>query len=77
MQGHNVYPSFGEIICVADLAEMQLISKSDERVTLLLCIIGIYSNFVWIVQLKDKEGVTVVDTLQKILDKSNQKPDKI
>ena len=77
LQGHNVYPSFGEIICVADLAEMQLISKSDERVTLLLCIIGIYSNFVWIAQLKDQEGVTVVDALQKIIDKSNRKPDKI
>ena len=68
---------FGEIICVADLAEMQLIRKSDERVTLLSCIIGIYRNFVWTARLKDKEGVTVVDALQKIIDKSNRKPNRI
>ena len=56
---------------------MQLIRKSDERVTLLSCIIGIYSNFVWTARLKDKEGVTVVDALQKIIDKSNRKPNRI
>ena len=77
MERHNVYLSFGEIICVADLAEIQLIRKSDQRFTLLLCIIGIYSNFVWTARLKDKEGVTVVDALQKIIDKSNRKPNKI
>ena len=77
MQRHNVYLSFGEIKCVADLAEMQLIRKSDQRFTLLLCIIGIYSNFVWTARLKDKEGVTVPDALQKIIDKSNRKPNKI
>ena len=56
---------------------MQLIRKSDQRFTLLLCIIGIYSNFVWTARLKDKEDVTVVDALQKIIDKYNRKPNKI
>ena len=55
---------------VADLADMQLISKFNRRFRFLLCVIDIFSKYVWVVPLKDKKGVSIVDAFQKILDKS-------
>ena len=49
---------------------MQLISKFRERFIFLLCVIDIFSKYAWVVPLKDKKGVSVVDSFQKILDKS-------
>ena len=57
---------------------MQLISKFNKRFRFLLCIIGIFSKYGWNVPLKDKKGITIVNTFQKILDKSKgRKPNKI
>ena len=41
-----------------------------------MCVIDIYSKYVWVVPLKDK-GVTVTNTFQKVLNKSGCKPYKI
>ena len=49
---------------------MQLISKFRERFIFLLCVIDIFSKYAWVVPLKNKKGVSVVDSFQKILDKS-------
>ena len=43
----------------------------------LLCVIDIFSKYAWVLPLKDKEGVTIVDAFQKRLDDSNRKPNKI
>ena len=43
----------------------------------LLCIIDIFSKYAWVVPLKDKKGVSIVDAFQKILSKSRRKPKKI
>ena len=56
---------------------MQLISKFNKGFRFLLCVVDIFSKYVWIVPLKDKKGVNVVDAFQKILDKSGRKPSKI
>ena len=42
-----------------------------------MCVIDIFSKYVWVVPLKDKNGVNIVDAFQKILDKSGRKPNKI
>ena len=42
-----------------------------------MCIIDIFSKYVWIVPLKDKKCISIVDAFQKILDDSDRKPDKI
>ena len=55
---------------------MQLISKFDKRFRF-LCVIDIFSKYAWVVPLKDKKGVSIVDAFQKILDKSRRKPNKI
>ena len=40
-------------------------------------VIDIFSKYAWVVPLKDKKGVSIVDAFQKILDKSGRKPNKI
>ena len=54
-----------------------LISKFNNGFRSLLCVIDIFSKYAWVVPLKDKKGVSIVDAFQKILDDSNRKPNKI
>ena len=56
---------------------MQLISKFNKGFRFLLCVIDIFSTYAWVVHLKDKKGISIVDAFQKILDKSERKPNKI
>ena len=55
---------------------MQLISKFNKGFRLLLCVIDTFSNYAWVVSLKDKKAVSIVDAFKKIYD-SNRKPNKI
>ena len=73
----TVYSRFKDNIWSADLADMQLISKFNKGFRFLLCVIDIFSKYAWVVPLKDKKGVSIVDAFQKILDDSNRKPSKI
>ena len=73
----TVYSGFIDNIWEADLADMQLISKFNKGFRFLLCVIDIFSKYAWVVPLKDKKGVSIVDAFQKILDDSNRKPNKI
>ena len=56
---------------------MQLISKFNKGFRFLLCVIDIFSKYAWVVPLKDKKGVSIVNAFQKVLDGSNRKPNKI
>ena len=60
-----------------DLADMQLISKFNRGFRFLLCVINIFSKYAWVVPLKDEKSVSIVDTFQKILNKSRREPNKI
>ena len=42
-----------------------------------MCVIDIFIKYSWVVLLKDKKDVSIVDAFQKILDNSNRKPNKI
>ena len=53
---------------------MQLISKFNKGFRFLLCVIDIYSKHAWVVPLKDKKGVSIVNAFQKTLDNSKRKP---
>ena len=46
---------------------MQLISKFNKGFSFLSWAIDIYSKYVWVIPLKDKKGVTITNTFQKIL----------
>ena len=56
---------------------MQLISKYNKGIRYLLCIIDLFSKYVWVVPLKEKKGDTIVNAFQKILDSSKRKANKI
>ena len=78
----TVYSGSRDNIWGADLADTQLISKFNKGFRLLLCVIDIFSKYAWVVPLKDKKGITIVNAFQKILDDStklhsNRKPNKI
>ena len=34
-------------------------------------------KYAWVIHLKDKNGITISNVFQKILDESNQKPNKM
>ena len=72
-----MYYSFKDNIWGVDLAEMQLISKYSKGIRYLLCAIDFFSKFAWVVLLKDKKGVSIVNDFQSILDSSKRKPNKI
>ena len=57
----KVYSSFKDNIWGCDLADMQLISKYNKGIRYLLCAIDLFSKYVFVVPLKDKKGVSVVD----------------
>ena len=56
---------------------MQLISKFNKGFRVLVCVIDIYSKYGWVVPLKVKKGVSIVNAFQKILKESARKPQKI
>ena len=42
-----------------------------------MCVIDIYSKYAWVIPLKDKKGIIISNSFQKILKESNRKPNKI
>ena len=58
---------------------MQSISKFNKGFIFLLCLIDIFSKCAWVIPLKGKKGVTVVNAFQKVWFKedSKRKPNKI
>ena len=56
---------------------MQLISKFNKIFRMLLCVIDIFSKYAWVVPLKDKKCVSIINAFQIILDESGCKPNEI
>ena len=50
---------------------MQLISKFNKGLRFLLCVTDIFSNYAWVVPLKDKKGVSIDNVFQKTLKESD------
>ena len=73
----TVYSGFKDNIWGVDLADMQSLSKYNKGIKYLLCAIDLFSKYAWVVPIKDKKGVSIVDAFQKILKESNRKPNKI
>ena len=73
----KVHSSFRENIRGVDLADMQLLSKFNKRFIFLLYVIYIFSKYAWVIPLKNKKGISIVNAFQKILKESNRKSNKI
>ena len=43
-------------------------SKYNKGIRYLLCAIDLFSKYAWVVPLKNKKGVSIVNTFQSILD---------
>ena len=72
-----MHSSFRDNIWDVDLADMQLLSKYNKGYKFLLCVIDIFSKYAWVIPLKDKKGISIVNAFQKILKESDRKPNKI
>ena len=85
LKKRKVYSSFRDNIWGVGLADMHLLSKFNKRFRFLLCVIDIFSKYPWVIPLKDKKGISIVNAFQKILDDSKrseaedkgQKPNEI
>ena len=73
----KVYSSLKDNIWGADLADMQLLSKFNKGFRFLLCVIDIFSKYAWVIPLKDKKGISIVNAFQELLLNSKRKPNKI
>ena len=56
---------------------MQSLSRKNKSIKYLLCVIDLFSKYAFVVPLKDKKGISIVNTFDKIIKQSNRKPNKI
>ena len=54
-----------------------MVTKFNKGFRFLLCVIDIYSKYAWVIPLNAKKGIAITNDFQKILDKSNRKPNEI
>ena len=59
-----------------ELADMQSLSKYNKRIKCLLYAIDLFSKYAWVVTLKDKRGITIVNAFWKTISKGH-KPNEI
>ena len=56
---------------------MQSLSRKNKGIKYLLCAIDLYSKYAFVIPLKDKKGITIVNAFNKIIKQSDRKPNKI
>ena len=72
----KVCSSFRDNIWGDDLADMQSLTKYNKGNKYLLCAIDLFSKYAWVVPLKDKRVISIVNAFQKIISEG-RKPNKI
>ena len=61
----TVYSRFKDNIWGADLADMQLISNFNKSFRFLLCVIDVFSKYVWVGPLKEKKVLQLLMLFRK------------
>ena len=56
---------------------MQSLSRKNKSIKYLLCAIDLYSKYAFVIPLKDKKGISIVNTCNKIIKRSGKKTNKI
>ena len=51
---------------------MQLLSKCNKGIKYLLFAVDLFSNYAWVVAVKDKEGTNIVNAFKKMLNNSTE-----
>ena len=67
----KVYSQFKDSIWGLDLADTQSLSKKNKGIKYL------FNKYAFVVPLKDKKGISIVNAFNKIIKQSNRKPNKI
>ena len=55
---------------------MQSLSKYNKGIKYLLCVIDLFSKYVWIIPIKDKKGSSIVNAFKKIISKKSEAESK-
>ena len=63
----KVYSQLKDNIWGVDLADMQSLSRKNKGIKYLLCAIDLYSKHVFVIPLKDKKGISIVNAFNKII----------
>ena len=56
---------------------MQSLSRKNKGIKYLSCVIDLYSKYAFVIPLKDKKGISIVNAFNKIIKQSNRRPNKI
>ena len=56
---------------------MQSLSKKNKGIKYLSCAIDLFSKYAFVIPLKDKKGISIVNAFNKIKKQSNREPNKI
>ena len=70
------YSSFRDNTWGVGLVDVQSLSKYNKVIKYLLRAIDLLRKYAWVVPLKDKRGITIVNAFQKVVSKG-RKPNKI
>ena len=73
----KVYSQFKDNIWGVDLADMQSLSRKNKGIKYLLCVIDLYSKYAFVIPLKDKEGISIVNAFDKIIKESERTPNNM
>ena len=72
----KVYSYFRDNIWGIDWADMEALSKSNKGNKYLLCANDLFSKYVWVIPIKNKTGVSLVNAFQKLISEGRE-PNKI
>ena len=72
----KVYSQFKDNIWGVDLPDMQSLSRKNKDIKYLLCATDLFSKYAFVIPLKDKKGISIVNAFNKIIKQSNRKPNK-
>ena len=73
----KVFLQFRDNIWGVDLADMQSLSRKNKGIKYLLCAIDLFSQYAFVIPLKDKKGISIINAFDKIIKQFNRKPNKI
>ena len=69
----KVYSQFKDNIWGIDLVNMQSLNGENKGIKYLLCSIDLYSKYAFVIPLKDKKGISIVNAFDKIIKQSGKK----
>ena len=73
----KVYSQLKDNIWGVDLAHTQSLSRKNKGIKYLLCAKDLYSKYAFVIPLKDKKGISIVNAFNKIIKQSIRKPNEI